>query len=104
MRVRAATRRVRVYVIEPDLRASIRADGQPASIEPHGLNPMNVLRLARSMDGRLSRVLLVGCEPETLGGEDGHMGLSGPVGAAVDDAIPVIESLVADLLRGEGLS
>jgi hydrogenase maturation protease len=90
-----------LHVIEPDLASLDSSEGAQASVEPHGLNPMNVLRLARSMDGRVSRILLVGCEPETLGGEDGRMGLSEPVSAAVDEAILVIESLVADLLRKE---
>jgi hydrogenase maturation protease len=90
-----------IHVIEPDLQALDPGDGAAAGVEPHGLNPINVLRLARSMDGRLGRTLLVGCEPETLGGEDGHIGLSERVGAAVDEAIHVIESLVSGLMRNE---
>ncbi len=90
-----------IHVIEPDL-ASLDSSGDgEASLEPHGLNPVSVLRLAKSMGGRLSRILIVGCEPESLGGEDGRMGLSEPVGAAVDQAVHVVESLVADLLRKE---
>ena len=37
--------------------------------------------------GRVA-ILLVGCEPETLGGEDGAMGLSASVAAAVAEAVP----------------
>ncbi|HET6179148.1 MAG TPA: hypothetical protein VFE61_19625 [Candidatus Sulfotelmatobacter sp.] len=51
------------------------------------MNPLNVLRVAAAMNGSLKKVLLVGCEPATLGGEDGHMGLSAPVKAAVVDTI-----------------
>ena len=47
------------------------------------MNPMNVLRMASAMNGSLNRVLLVGCEPPDLGGDEGHMGLSEPVEAAV---------------------
>ena len=37
----------------------------------------------------------VGCEPETFGPEhEGHMGLSAPVEAAVDEAVRIIEELV----------
>jgi hydrogenase maturation protease len=86
-----------LHVIEPDLASLDSADGGQPGIEPHGLNPMNVLRLARSMDGRSIRVLVVGCEPETLGGESGRMGLSDSVAAAIDNAISLIESLVAGL-------
>ena len=49
------------------------------------------------------RIVLVGCEPATLGGEEGHMGLSDPVLAAVDGAARLIEDLVAKLLRGDKL-
>jgi len=57
------------------------------------------LRMASAMHGPLKRVLLVGCEPETLGGEEGHMGLSEPVQAAVEDAVKTVERLVAKILK-----
>ena len=46
------------------------------------------------------RILLVGCEPETLGGEEGAMGLSASVEAAVDVAVKQITSLVERILDG----
>ncbi len=88
-----------VYVIEPDLTDLDRI--QSAPVEGHSMNPMSVLRLANSMGGHLKRILLVGCEPEFLGGEEGHMGLSGPVAAAVDEAVTTIESLIQRILSGE---
>lgn len=88
-----------LHVIEPDLE-SLESDAEaPLGLEPHVLNPMNVLRLAKSMGGRMSHVVVVGCEPHTLGDEDGLMALSEPVAAAVNDAIPLIESLVHTLMR-----
>ena len=36
------------------------------------MSPMNVLRNARAMNIELKNILLVGCEPETLGGEEGQ--------------------------------
>ena len=56
------------------------------------MNPMNVLRMATAMHGPLKRVLLVGCEPATFGGEEGQMGLSAPVEAAVPEAVKVVEN------------
>ena len=47
------------------------------------------------------RILLVGCEPETLGPEEGLIGLSQPVEAAVDGAVRLVESLVTEILEGE---
>jgi hypothetical protein len=31
------------------------------------MNPLNVLSLVRSLGGEFGRILLVGCEPSTLG-------------------------------------
>ena len=87
-----------VYVIEPDLREMAPT---PAALDAHTMNPVNVLRLAKSMGPISKRILLVACEPETLGGEEGHMGLSEPVSQAVDEAIAVIEKLIASASEGE---
>jgi hydrogenase maturation protease len=91
-----------IYVVEPDLAALDSADGAPGVVETHGMNPMNVLRMAKAMNGRLGKVLLVGCEPATFGGEEGHMGLSKPVEAAVDDAVKLIRSLVEKMVNNNG--
>jgi hydrogenase maturation protease len=62
----------------------------------HGLDPVKVLRLAKTMGGPIGRVLVVGCEPKSFGEElEGHMGLSEPVAAAVDGAIASIEAIIA---------
>ena len=91
-----------LYVIEPDLKALDGPDAAPAMVEAHAMNPMNVLRMARAMNIDLKNILLVGCEPETLGGEQGQMGLSQPVEAAVDEAVKLVESLVNRILNGNG--
>jgi hydrogenase maturation protease len=85
-----------VYVIAPDLDA-LGGAGGPAMLDAHDMNPLHVLRLARSLGATLHDVLVVGCEPATLGPEEGQMGLSAPVEAAVDNAVTVVESLVARL-------
>ena len=56
-----------LYVIAPDLKALDDPDAPPATVEAHAMNPMNVLRMARAMNIEVKNVLLVGCEPETLG-------------------------------------
>ena len=65
------------------------------------MNPVNVIRMATAMHGSLKRILLVGCEPASLGGDEGEMGLSAPVAAAVYDAVKVIQSLVEKTLSDE---
>jgi hydrogenase maturation protease len=91
-----------LYVIEPDLKALDDPDAPQAVVEAHAMNPMSVLRMARAMNIELKNVLVVGCEPETLGGEEGQMGLSLPVEAAVDEAVKLVESLVNRILNGNG--
>jgi len=88
-----------VYVVEPDLNDLDSSFAQANFIEPHAMNPMNVIRMATAMQGRLKRVLLVGCEPETFGGDDGQMGLSASVQAAVPEAVKVVERLVQEILN-----
>jgi len=89
-----------VSLIEPDLTA-LASPRFEAAVEPHGLDPLSVLGLARRMGGALKTVLVVGCEPQTLGNDDGLIGLSEPVEAGVDRAIEMIESLIARIHSGE---
>lgn len=84
-----------LYTIEPD----IDDDKEAASIDAHSMDPVEVLRVAKSMCGRLGRVLLVGCEPADLGGPDGRMGLTPPVRAAIEEAAAMVESLIAKQLQ-----
>jgi hydrogenase maturation protease len=88
-----------VYLIEPSLEAADNA-GEQGMVDAHSMNPMNVIRLARAMNAPIKRLLLVGCEPETLGGDEGAMGLSASVEAAVEVAVKQISSLVNRILDG----
>jgi hydrogenase maturation protease len=90
-----------LFVVEPDLQELHSARGEAGFVEPHAMNPVNVMRMARSMGGQLKRVLVVGCVPATLGPEEGEMGLSEPVAAAVDEAVKLVASLVTRILAGE---
>jgi len=90
-----------LFVVEPGLNELESAGASQGFVEPHAMNPLNVLRMATSMGGQLKRILLVGCVHATLGPEEGQMGLSAPVAAAVDEAIKVIDSLVTRILAGE---
>jgi hydrogenase maturation protease len=91
-----------LYVIEPDLKALDDPEAPQVVVEAHAMNPMNVLRMARAMNIELKNILLVGCEPETLGGEEGQMGLSAAVEAAVDRAVNLVESMIDQVLNGGG--
>lgn len=90
-----------LFVLEPDLKDLDRPGTPPGLIEPHAMNPINVLRMAMSMGGQLKRILLLGCVPATLGPEEGQMGLSAPVAAAIAEAVKLVDSLVQRILAGE---
>jgi hydrogenase maturation protease len=93
-----------LYVLEPDLNSLDTQDSQ-TSLDAHSMNPVNVLRMAHGMSNQpLKHVLIVGCEPESLGGEEGHMGLTGPVEAAVEEAILLVESLINKLIENKSLA
>ena len=92
-----------LYVIEPDLKALDDPNAPQAVVEAHAMNPVSVLRMARAMNIEVKNVLLVGCEPETLGGEEGQMGLSAAVEAAVDHAVKLVESIISKILNGDRL-
>ena len=84
-----------ISVIEPEL------DPDEVTIETHGMDPLRVLGLARALGRVPPRVLVVACEPERIvhGEHDDDLvgELSAPVRAAVDEAVRVVESLLAEL-------
>jgi hydrogenase maturation protease len=87
-----------VYVVEPETTASTE---QVALPESHSMNPMRVLEMVRAMGGQPKKILLVGCEPADFGPEnEGRMGLSEPVQAAVSEAVAVIERLIEEHTEG----
>jgi hydrogenase maturation protease len=81
-----------VYLIEPDPVAEATST---AHLDAHSIDPVSVLRMAKSMGGPANRILLVACEPEDLGEDEGKLGLSDCVAAAVREAVELIERLVA---------
>jgi hydrogenase maturation protease len=89
-----------VSVVEPCLNDLDVGSDKSGFVEPHGMHPMNVLRMAKAMQAPLKHILLIGCEPAYLGGDDGHMGLSEPVGAAVGEAVNTTRTLVKQILNG----
>jgi hydrogenase maturation protease len=87
-----------VYLVEPD---PVESDAN-VRLETHAMNPMNVLRTVKSMGGVPGRILIVGCEPAEIGSdEEGKLGLSEPVQAAIDEAIVLIESVISKVTEGE---
>ena len=81
-----------VYLIEPDL-DNIDAQ-QSACMDAHSMDPQVVFATLKSLGGSPRRVLIVGCEPLVI---DDGIGLSEPVGRAVEEAVRLVHSVVDDL-------
>jgi hydrogenase maturation protease len=89
-----------LHLIEPSLEDQAAPETGELPVQGHAMDPVQVLRLARTFGGELPKLLLVGCEPADLGSfEEGKLGLSEPVAAAVDEAVTLVEKLVTDLLN-----
>ncbi|MFZ0706816.1 MAG: hydrogenase maturation protease [Candidatus Korobacteraceae bacterium] len=86
-----------LFVIEPDLRELAEAT-ETAAFDGHSMDPVSVLRLAQTLGEIQPKVLVVGCEPADLGGEEGRMGLSPEVEGAVGETVCMVEKLAQDLL------
>ena len=86
-----------VYLIEPDEK---KLDELPMeAVNAHSMNPVRVLQMVRSLGGQPGWLRVVGCEPAVLEVEEGAMGLSEKVQAAVAPAIEMIESLIQEILQ-----
>jgi hydrogenase maturation protease len=81
-----------LYVIEhrPDEQRPIQP-GDQAMIDAHDLGPDGVLALVPSLGGTLGRVVVVGCEPETLAP---GVGLSAAVAGSVEAAVELVREIV----------
>jgi hydrogenase maturation protease len=89
-----------LYVIEPEL------DELDATVDAHGMNPVKVLALARTLGASsLPRTLIVGCEPQTrMSAEEEFVAaeLTEPVRASLDPAVSLVEQLLTDLTTSDG--
>jgi hydrogenase maturation protease len=96
-----------LYVIDPNAANADTTSGEDiaeprqSTFSPHAMDPVSVFEWARHCGGGCRRLLLLCCEPESFGTdtpEQGRMGLSAPVLAAVPRAVAKIETLVKQLI------
>ena len=81
--------------IEPSDIPDVQEKG--SLVNSHGLDPVRVLSLAKSMGARFGKTFLVGCEPLVIDcDETGDIGLSDPVQAAVAPAAETVLSLIEE--------
>jgi hydrogenase maturation protease len=84
-----------LYVMEPtaeDVDGSIE-DGQ--ALDPHGMDPLNVLRFVKYVGGWPGRVVVIACEPEEI--TDVGFGLSDPVAGALGRGADVVLETASEL-------
>jgi hydrogenase maturation protease len=84
-----------LYVMEPtaeDVDGSIE-DGQV--LDPHGMDPLNVLRFVKYVGGWPGRVMVIACEPQDV--TEVGLGLSEPVAAALERAADLVLETASEL-------
>ena len=87
-----------LLLIEP-----VIEDVEP-SVDAHGMDPVKVLGLAKTLGGPLPRTLVLACAPQTVmtgEEEDVVAELSEPVRAALAPALELVESLLLELTSTE---
>ena len=64
------------------------------------MDPEKVLQLVQALGGQPKRLIVLGCEPASFGPDNqGHMGLSEPLQAALEPAVAMAERLIGQLCR-----
>jgi len=82
-----------VFVLEPDFTKpdEIERGENGFLLDAHGMDPELVLGMLESLGGKVGRIVIVGCEPESV---ENEMGLSAAVERAVPEALRVVRELV----------
>lgn len=79
-----------LYLFAPEL-----AEDSRVLFDAHTMSPVSVLQLVRALGGNQDRVLVVGCEPQSVEPTyDGNIGLSPAVTHALDEAVHMIDELI----------
>ena len=90
-----------LYLIEPEINEKKLDESEGEVVNAHGMNPVRALEMVRYLGGQPKKLYVVGCEPGVLESEDGRMGLSAQVAAAVEPALNMIKELIVDLTGNE---
>jgi hydrogenase maturation protease len=80
-----------VYLLEPEINTAKTAALPASAPDGHGMNPGAVLGMLQALGGVPGRVLIVGCEPESV---EERMGLSASVEGAVSEAVRFVREII----------
>jgi hydrogenase maturation protease len=85
-----------VYLLQP---VNAEKDGGGGTaLDPHAMDPMHLMAMARSLGEITAEIYIVGCEPNDFGDElEGRMGLSTVARAAVPEAARMVVELIDHL-------
>lgn len=90
-----------IYVLEPVEDNSSEA----TTPDPHSMDPMHLMAMARSLGEVAAQLYIVGCEPADFGEErEGRMGLSEQVASVVPQAAGTILDLITRVRQRDGQS
>ncbi|MGZ4049011.1 MAG: hydrogenase maturation protease [Bacteroidia bacterium] len=84
-----------LYLIEPNEKDFSNDLEQGGPIDPHGADPVTVLRFVKSIGSWPAKVFIVACEPETA--DDFEIGLSLAVSTAIDTAIEMVDDIIKEI-------
>jgi hydrogenase maturation protease len=87
-----------LYVMEVSEDAVEGAIDDGAQINPHGMDPREMLRFVRSIGAWPGRVLVIACEPAEV--EELGFGLTPEVSAAVERAVALVAETAQELSAG----
>ena len=84
-----------LYVMEADQADVSGGIEDGALLDPHGMDPETVLRFVKAVGGWPGKVIVIACEPQEV--EDFGIGLSDDVTAALDRAVELVVTTLAEL-------
>ena len=82
-----------LYAFEPEIPAHSEISPSP---DAHTMSPFAALQLVHALGGKVGRLLVVGCEPESVEPKrQGEMGLSTAVKGALDEGVQLVHDLIS---------
>ncbi len=91
-----------LYVIEPNESDFSHDLEEGGPIDPHGADPVTVLRFVKSIGSWPGKVTIVACEPESV--DEFEIGLSDPVNLAIDQAVEMVEEIINEIYSEKKVS
>jgi hydrogenase maturation protease len=84
-----------LYLMEADEEEFAAGIEDGEMLDPHGMDPATVLRFVRAVGGWPGKVVVIACEPAEV--QEMGLGLSDHVDGAVDRAVELVVSTIAEL-------